>query len=229
MQRQQDQQPQNQPHPQGRQHQFRDQRLPPNRQLCHHQKLRCLLKSRTPFQRLAQQLVGLTSEIWFIFLSGLNGLFCSFSNIGWDLKWGIFATRQYNWWDKRLVSKSSLSWNPLCSFIITWGLNRKWRNFNSAFWLLSSRRPSRWVSATTMMHSVDDYGDVSVSIFNSPDEDGVSTHQPGSSLPVDPLGGSLLPLRCILLTTVLMFQYSIHQMQMESLPINPAPLFPSTQ
>ena len=46
-----------------------------------------------------------------------------------------------------------------------------------------------------MMHSVDDYGDVSVSIFNSPDADvsifnspdaeGDSTHQPGSSVPAD--------------------------------------------
>ena len=70
-----------------------------------------------------------------------------------------------------------------------------------------------------MMHSVDDYGDVSVSIFNSPDEDGVSTHQPGSSLPVDSIGGSSQPLWCILLTSVVMFKNSIHQMQKESLLI----------
>ena len=40
--------------------------------------------------------------------------------------------------------------------------------------------------------SVDECGDVS--ILNSPDAEGVSTHQSDSSLPVDPVGGSLQPL-----------------------------------
>ena len=65
------------------------------------------------------------------------------------------------------------------------------------------------------MHSVDVCGDVS--ILSSPDAEGVSTHQSDSSLPVGPIGGSLQPLSRILLTTVVMFQYSIHQMQKEAL------------
>ena len=40
--------------------------------------------------------------------------------------------------------------------------------------------------------SVDECGDVS--ILNSPDAEGVSTHQSDFSLPVDPVGGSLQPL-----------------------------------